>query len=305
MEKLHAPVQHRPRRPHRSSIAHISILRRIAFAGVLLGGLCELAADKQPSPDHAPARVQAGSIDTVLYDCRAALGTLDLEERFAPPDEEFPPDPGIAPWSMTRVAAGKVWSTCKKLCTSPSDTAVEIKDDIRASVRYVRDYRMTEEEVDRSEPTALDCNDHANITCQKLERLGYPMYLLSIWPEDPALRFDQGWHQMSACKLRENCFLIFDDQKQTLWHGSLASFARKYGSKVTMRIIPRFGISAFAEPKYNNPVSKFLVQAKHGIPGEEIMQSLDLPQPKQNFPLLAGNEQDADPHILTKDRTRL
>jgi len=113
------------------------------------------------------------------------------------------------------------------------------------------------------------------------------MYLLSIWPEDPAMRFDEGWHEMAACKLSENFYLIFDDHVQTLWHGSLASFARQYGPKVTMRIVPRVGISRFAEPKYNNGISKFLVQAKHGIPDEQAMESIDVFERRQIYQIVS------------------
>jgi hypothetical protein len=188
---------------------------------------------------------------------------------------------------MAGTAASKLWKTCKNLCASPSDTAGEISDDVSASVRYVRDYRISEEKAQTADPALLDCNDYANVTCQKLARLGFPMYLLSIWPEDPKLRFDEGWHQMAVCKLADDCYLIFDDHCQTLWHGSLHAFGRKYGSKVAMRIIPRVGISAFAEPKYDNGISKFLVQAKHGIPDEHAMQSIDVLERRQIYQIVS------------------
>lgn len=247
----------------------------------------ELAQDKDPHPQKAPV-ARAQSIDDVLYQCRSALGSLNIVERAATPeDENLPPDPGIAPARMAGTAASKLWKTCKNLCASPSDTAGEISDDVSASVRYVRDYRMSENQVKEADPTVLDCNDFANVTCERLERLGLPMYLLSIWPEDPTLRFDHGWHEMAACKLSEDLYLIFDDQRQTLWHGSLASYARQYGPKVTMRIIPRVGISKFVEPKYNNGVSNLLVQAKHGIADEHEMQSIDVLERRQIYQIVS------------------
>ncbi|MDD4286751.1 MAG: hypothetical protein PHO20_01285 [Candidatus Peribacteraceae bacterium] len=283
MEKLSALERRRPRRSDRSSITNLSILRRIAMLGVLVGGIEELAQDKDPHPQRAPV-TRNQTMEDVLYQCRAALGPLNVVERRATPeDEHLPPDPGIAPVRMTGTAASKLWKICKNFCSSPSDTAGEISDDVRASVRYVRDYRMSEEKVQTTDSALLDCNDYANITCQKLERLRFPMYLLSTWPEDPQLRFDEGWHQMAACKLADDCYLIFDDHGQTLWQGSLQSFGRKYGSKVTMRIIPRVGISAFAEPKYDNGISKFLVQTKHGIADEHEMQSLDIHERRESF----------------------
>ena len=278
MEQI--PPHEQRRRPDRSSIVRLSVLKRIAAAGIALGGLAELAADNDPHPAPAPT-VKMQTIDDVLYHCRSALGDVRIDERMAPPEEgDLPPDPGLAPFGMIRAASGKLWGKCKALCARPADTATEIKDDVCDSVRYVRDYRMSEEDMNAVDPSRIDCNDRAEVTCERLSRIGLPMYLLSIWPEDPRCRFDHAWHQMAACKLADDTFLIFDDQHVTLWHGSLDVFARQYASTVTMRLVPRVGISAFAEPKYDNGVSKLLVQAKHSV-SEGDMQSLDLHERRQ------------------------
>lgn len=288
MEKLTAPAllkshaKQRPPHPRRSSVARLSILRRIAIASVLLGAIGETSQTKSPHPEHSSPIVHARSLEDILYTVRSAIGDIVMEERRAPPDDpDLSPDPGIAAFTMAKAALSKVWSTCGRLWEEPSETAREISDNVCSSARYLRDYRLSEEQASRSDPKTLDCNDHANITCERLDRLGLPIYLLSIWPEDPTLRFDsdKGWHEMSVCKLRHECFLIFDENRTTLWHGSLASFALRYGPNVRMRIIPHVGISRYAEPKYDHCVAKLLVQAVKGVENENEMESLGLQPP--------------------------
>lgn len=280
MEKLRAAEPRRSSRPDRSSIVHLSLLKRLAIISVLFAGLGEFTQTKKP--EHPPSPVQARTVDDLLYQIRSALGDIRIEERRAiPEDEEIPPDPGIAPGTMAGTGLRKLWSTCKKLCSTPSETGGEIADNTQSAGRYILDYRMSEEQAAQANPDGLDCNDHANITCERLSRLGLPVYLLSIWPEDPATRFDAGWHQMAACKVRSKCYLIFDTDNVTLWHGSLEGYVRQYGPNVRMRIIPRVGISAYAEPKYDNFAAKFLVQTVQAIGNEEGMQSLDLPPPRE------------------------
>lgn len=284
MEKI--PPHTRRRRPDRSSVVRLPLLKRIAVLGIALGGFAELGADRDPHP--APVRTERmQSVDDLLYHCRSALGDLRIDERMSPMEErDLPSDPGIAPGAMIRTAASKLWEKCKALCDRPSQTAGELKDDVCASARYVRDYRMSEDTVNAVDPSRIDCNDHAEVTCERLTRRGLPMYLLSIWPEDPGNRFDHAWHQMAVCKVADKTFLIFDNGTATLWHGSLAVFARQYGAAVTMRLVPRVGISAFTEPKYDNGVSKLLVQAKHGVTEEE-MQSLDLHEQRQIYQIVS------------------
>ncbi|MFH1444467.1 MAG: hypothetical protein ABIG34_03695 [Candidatus Peregrinibacteria bacterium] len=284
MEKLSAhahnerSVQRRPLHPKRSSIADLSLLRRLAILGVLCGSTGEMMQTKTPHPIPSAAVQHVQTMDDLLYTIRSQLGDITVEEQVMSPDDaDLPPDPGVAPYEMTKAGLAKLWSMCEKLWSEPSEAAVDISHDVEASARYLRDYRMNDDQVRSSEPSALDCNDHANVTCERLQEQGMPMYLLSIWPEDPARRFDKGWHQMAVCKVREDCYFIFDDQKATLWHGSLAAFARQYGSDMHTRIIPYVGISTYAEPKYDNFASKFLIQGRHGIPSEADMQSLDLP----------------------------
>ncbi|OIO55160.1 hypothetical protein AUJ46_01780 [Candidatus Peregrinibacteria bacterium CG1_02_54_53] len=271
-------VQRRPLHPKRSSIADMSILRRLAIIGVICGATNEMAQTKIPYEAPPAVTQNLRTMDDILYTVRAELGDISIEEQvMSPNDVALPPDPGIAPFAMTKAGIAKLWSMCEKLWSEPGEAAIDISHDVEASARYLQDYRLSKDEASQIDPERLDCNDHANVTCERLQQQGMPMYLLSIWPEDPSKRFDKGWHQMAVCKVREDCYFIFDDQKMTLWHGSLAAFARQYGSDICTRIIPYVGISTYVEPKYDNFVSKFLVQGLHGTEDERNMRSLNLP----------------------------
>lgn len=230
-----------------------------------------------PTHEENPSAVHVQTVEELLSVTRSAMGNLIVEERSAPPqDEDLPPDPGIAPFTMGKTALSKAWSWGGRLWSKPSETASKIAENVCASVRYLREYRMSEEQAGRSDPDALKCNTLANITCERLDRLGLPMYLVSLWPEDPAMRFDEGWHEMAACKIRQQCFLVYEKSSTILWHGSLASYALRHGPKVRMRIIPHVGISKFEKPKHDHFLPKFLVQAEKSVHGEDAMKSLDL-----------------------------
>jgi hypothetical protein len=279
MPLSHGPAERneaprRPSHPKRSSIADISILRRLAILGVLLGGIGELSQPK-PQPERPP--IATRTVEDFLSSLQSAIGYTTIEEHSAPPDDPtLPPDPGIAPGAMAKAALLKTWEWGKQLWSKPSDTTGETSNTIGKTATYLQDYRLNEGQAIQRDPQELDCNDHANIACERLERLGVPTYLLAIWPEDPAERFNRDWHEMAVCKLRHQCYLIFDDHRTTLWRGSLNAFVLQYGSRARMRIIPHVGISEYAEPKYDNFISKLLVQGLHGVRDETEMKSLNL-----------------------------
>ncbi len=282
MEKQAPPLQtehrthYRPSYHQRASHISFSLLKRLAAIGVLFGAIGEMS---QTVPTHSerPPAVRAQSIEDLLSSIRSAIGNTIVEEHSAPPEDiDLPPDPGIAPLAMGKAALSKTWSWGKRLWSKPSKTVEETQERLRASVTYLNGYRMGADQVVHSDPAKIDCNDHANITCEQLDRIGLPMYLVSLWPEDPEKRFDEGWHQIAACKIREQCFLLFDQSHTILWHGSLDSYALRHGPNVRMRVIPHVGISDFAEPKHDHFLPKFLVQAERGVNGEDAMKSLDL-----------------------------
>lgn len=99
-----------------------------------------------------------------------------------------------------------------------------------------------------------DCNDYANAICEIGYHHGYPMYIVSMWPERWSHRLRDDWHQIAVLCLQPNReYLIFDYETPVHWHGTLDEYAKR-GRKV---ILPVGGTLEW-RPTKANPVARFL-----------------------------------------------
>lgn len=146
----------------------------------------------------------------------------------------------------------------------------------KAVVSYVSHYRMSEQQV--TSDTPQDCNDAANIFCEKMsKRFGLPMHLISVWPMESHQRLSHSWHQFAACRMDDGRYLIMDKHIAVLWDGTLEEYAREHPcDRVPTSVIPILGKAEYREPEHDCVVSKVLLQIKHIIPHEEEMRSLQL-----------------------------
>jgi len=258
----------------------------IAFA-FTIGGIVELS---QPKEKECRQMTPIFTEDEFTYLLLSELGNITFCHSGS--DEEIPQkhieEARLHPWIMTKIATWKSYIAFGMLFEEPEESIGDTIVTTYDSTKYVVKYQQSEVELGEQNLTEPDCNDNAYSTCQRLDRLGIPMYLISIWPRNPEERFDtdKDWHQMAACRIGENRFLIIDNSKiVTIWEGSLESFvtkcktgSSKYAYEIPMSIIPRLGISRFAEPKHNNGPSKMMTQSLQSVGSEdrmEIVQILD------------------------------
>lgn len=243
--------------------------------------------------DERPTLDEPLSLNDLLHMIRTEIGEMQYQKLYAmSPDEEDMPateNPGVAPLSMVKNALQKLQNQGTNLRDDPERTVGQIQGAMSASVEYVSTYRLSAESASATDAQTIDCNDHANVTCERLTKRGIPMYLLSIWPLDPNDRFTYDWHQMAACRIGEREYLIFDNSHTlTHWKGTLSQFAREYhtirGSSVPMSVIPHAGISQYVPPKFDCSASKFLLQIRHMTNNEDTMETLNV---RQNYGTLA------------------
>jgi len=263
--------------------------RFFLYSAATQGALVALLSTEE----ERPALDKPLSLDKLLYLIRSDIGEMEYRQLFAesPKEKDMPAseNPGIAPLSMIKNALGKLQTQGSNLREDPERTVSDIQGTMSASVEYVSTYRLSAESAASNDVQRIDCNDHANIACERLSHYGIPMYLLSIWPLDPQDRFTHDWHQMAACKLDDDEYLILDNAHSlTHWHGSLAQFGREYkeirGSSVPMAVIPYAGISRYVQAKYDCSASKVLLQIRHMTQKEDLMEALEL---ERNYDTLA------------------
>ena len=160
------------------------------------------------------------------------------------------------------------------------DSEEALAEDIEKAKEYMATYQMSEEQIANAKPSTIDCNDYAFRACQRMERHGIPMYLLSICPRDPYMRCHKPSHQVAFCKLCEGKYIFFDNDNVIEWHGSsLDQFAAQYHidnpDEEIMGVFPFVGISEFVQPEHNNPGSKILIQL-FNVTNEDNIKSLDV-----------------------------
>lgn len=264
----------------RKTCIELVLIFHLAIAGILAGATGECA--RVEDPPHHSVTLRAQSVEELLPHIQYALKMAVITEKWEEVrDSDETEDPGIAPVAMAQEALRCAWQWCLALPEDPQSSLERAWKNVKASNEFLSTYRPNKEEAANIHPKSLRCNAPANMGCEELEQLGLPMYLLSIWPKEPAARFHQSWHQMAVCKMNDRCFLIVDNNVVTLWHGSLKAFVAQYGDH--MCIISQFGIATYAEPK-NPKAGKFLSQACCGIADEKEMESLNLPIRLSNRP---------------------
>jgi len=255
---LRIPIQ-----PGRCSLADKTVRSIVIAVAIAVGGIVELS---QPKTKEYQQITPIFTEDEFIYLVQRELGymtichsCLDTDASFNKSDEE-----NLHPFIMTRAAISKLWIESHRLFEEPSEAIEDVTDTTRESVEYVVNYQQSEEELGRQNIKDPDCNDNAYSACQKLDRYGIPMYLISIWTRKPKERFDtdKPWHQMAACRIGRNRFFIIDNSRAaTIWEGSLRSFVARYNTNVPVSIIPAFGITKFTEPKYNTGPTKLMTHA--------------------------------------------
>lgn len=183
--------------------------------------------------------------------------------------------------------------------TSPSDSTPD-SSGLKNPITYAATYKRSKEEAKKVPKKDLDCNDHTNWACELLDEHHVPVYTVSTWASDAENGFEH-WHIFTVCKVHDSKYLIIDNStRATVWDGTLKSYISQYSGGTaenpTVRVVP-YGISRYVRPKYENPLSKLLIQVIHTIDGEEDMkpigedeQPIPIHEPLANTPEISPNE---------------
>lgn len=120
-------------------------------------------------------------------------------------------------------------------------------------VRFALDYRLSLREL-QSRNWVGDCNDLANAICELVDRQGYPVSILTVWPNSWQGRLTKEWHQMAVLCVRANsCYVVFDNGRPVVWNGTLDGFVRHIG----MEVLPVGGMIPW-RPVKPNPLARFI-----------------------------------------------
>jgi len=261
---------HAPKQPNRRSFMRRSVAVIVAAQGAVHATIVELAQPKEDAPSTPPPRTFGGVLrvlqETVGYDVQFRIVDAENNQQH----EHYN--------SSDVNAATMAWGALQHAGSV----------DVWKAADYITHYRLSTEQQAVTDPEVFDCNDSANRVCELLSKRGMPMYLISIWPQDNDLRFEKPWHQMAACKLNETCYLIIDNgQSVTIWRGPLRAYIAQYDKHISMETVWHVGISRYQEPKYDNAVSKLLLQSYCAVESEEQMESLNIQLPAPRGGLLA------------------
>lgn len=144
------------------------------------------------------------------------------------------------------------------------ENCANVQKNIRGIAIFIMHYRLNAEEMERVSPADIDCNDHANRACEKLSKLGLPMYVISICPKHSLRDIAYSWHQFAACKVREKDLLIIDNNRVLIWEGTLEEYVEtRSSSALPMKIVPFVGVTPYREPLLHGPSAQALQHFKH------------------------------------------
>lgn len=100
-----------------------------------------------------------------------------------------------------------------------------------------------------------NCNDAAEMACEILSRLGYPMYLLTIQPTDPKDRTTKPWHTIAAIPTKDGLTLI--DQGDILYFQKPEDYAKAFKASVPMHF-PQSDWAYIPWEKADNTFAKWM-----------------------------------------------
>ena len=137
---------------------------------------------------------------------------------------------------------------------------------------YTRQFRLDLDEFQKV-GWAGDCNDFANVMGELGYRHGYPMGLVSMWPERWQDRLHKDWHQIAVlCVKQDRLYLVFEFDNYIWWHGTLAEYAKSQGKS----IIPVGGVIDW-HPTKKNFLARFV---------DHLRSNVVLPENDRPLPLL-------------------
>jgi len=273
MRRVQQPETHHtthvPKKHDRRSFIQRGAAITFATQGAIFATLNELVKKKKDVQNSTAPRTFGG----VIHALRETVG-YDMKLRIRNADNNQDTDSMNSDFDATSLA----WDALQNAGSA----------DVKSATDYLSNYRLSVAQQANVDPATIDCNDRANRACELLSKRGMPMYLVSIWPQDKDVRFQEDWHQMAACKLNDSCYLIIDNGKLvTIWQGPLCAFVSQYNDVVAMETIPHVGISRYCEPKYDNSFSKLLLQGNCAVASEEEMDSLNIQLPSSKGTQLA------------------
>ena len=177
---------------------------------------------------------------------------------------------------MSMEAIRQVTITLKDLEEKPGPTVVKTIERVNEYSLFLHNYALTEEEAADMDQDDLDCNDHTQINCEKLQHM-FPMYKVLVWPKEPEERLRHVGHVFSACKFTDGTFLICDNLECIHWHGTLAQYVAEYQWEVPMHMYPIAGITRFREMEYRHWTTEILGNLHFAVQDETSMQVAPLP----------------------------
>lgn len=266
---------HCPRNVNRRSFMRSGLQTLTALQsgfGILLTELT------QPATECVPPSTPPRTMPELLQTLHASLG-YDLSIRYGRAgNADGDPTSTLAIGTMSQEAAQRLGNTFGNMIEEPADTLDGVSRTLSASAEYLGNYRLSQAQQACVPDEHRDCNDHANRACELLHARGIPMYLISIWPQQPQERLRHPWHQLASCRIGAQTFLLIEQGNQvTVWEGHLEHAIQLYDQTVPMSIIPGYGISRYVPPKYDTAASKFLLQGSYAIASADSMVSLNIP----------------------------
>ncbi|MFH1670268.1 MAG: hypothetical protein ABIA92_01640 [Patescibacteria group bacterium] len=262
MRNRNPESSHAGRRCDRRSFMDASARKIALVSGGIILSAIELLQPKNPQKSLKEESLDPYELQQIL---RTELGNISFSEQYAK-RESNPDETSTDPFVVASAAIDRLEQE-------------NLGEMIANSFRWANSYQLSEEAASHLDQSALDCNDTARRTCDRLSKHSIPMYLLSICPQNARQLFEYEWHQMATCKMGREYYLVIDNESRaTLWHGTLHEFVAQRDSDVSMRILPMVGISRYIEPKHDIAPSKFLMQLVHAE-GENDMEWLNISAP--------------------------
>jgi len=251
---------------NRTSIVHGTIMKLTAMFSMAIFSAGELMREKSQYPDN-----------TEIYKTNTRLDHKSLTRIIR---NELPNAYVTSGWSARRKKLKPQAIEPVTMIVSAIDrlSGENMVDAVKQSISWLINYQLSVSEQRRLKgKSILDCNDRARAVCEKLSVHGIPMYMISVWPEEPYDRLQFDFHQFAACKLGHDYYLVINNGLAVFWRGSLAEYAAEY-CDAPMRLIPVAGISEFKQPLCDIPPAKFLLQIRNACP-EDNMGSLNILPP--------------------------